>query len=104
MRKERILTIDDDPDILDVLDLTLSEFYEVVQAPNGKEGLAIMQTKTPNLVICDYMMPVMNGKDFCKALKKDILLQHIPVIMLTGKGEVKDMVGGIDAGADDYLV
>ena len=49
-------------------------------------------------------MPVMNGPDFCKAMKKDILLEHIPVIMLTGKGEVKDMVGGIEAGADDYIV
>lgn len=104
MPKERILTIDDDPDILDVLDLTLSEQYDVLQAPNGKEGLSILQSKTPSLVICDYMMPVMNGKEFCKAVKKDVLLRHIPVIMLTGKGEVHDMIGGIEAGADDYLV
>jgi len=104
MPKERILTIDDDPDILDVLDLTLSEHYDVLQAPNGKEGLSILQSKTPNLVICDYMMPVMNGKDFCKAVKKDVLLRHIPIIMLTGKGKVHDMIGGIEAGADDYIV
>ena len=104
MHKEKILTIDDDPDILDVLELTLSDQYEVMQAPNGKEGLKIVQSKTPNLIICDYMMPIMNGVEFCKAMKKDILLQHIPVIMLTGKGEVKDMVGGIEAGADDYIV
>ena len=104
MSRERILTIDDDPDILDVLDLTLSEFYEVIQAPNGQEGLKLVQTKTPNLVICDYMMPIMTGKEFCKAMKKDILLEHIPVIMLTGKGETKDMVVGIEAGADDYIV
>ena len=104
MRQERILTIDDDPDILDVLNLTLSEYYEVIQATNGKEGLNLMIARAPDLVICDYMMPVMNGKEFCKIIKKDILLQHIPVIMLTGKGEVKDMVGGIDSGADDYLV
>lgn len=104
MHKERILTIDDDPDILDVLDLTLSEYYEVIQAPNGQEGLKMVQAKNPNLVICDYMMPVMTGKDFCKAMKKDILLEHIPIIMLTGKGETKDMVVGIEAGADDYIV
>jgi len=104
MRKERILTIDDDPDILDVLDLTLSEFYEVVQASNAENGLSLVNAKPPNLIICDYMMPGMNGKEFCKKLKKDILLQHIPIIMLTGKGDVKDMVVGIEAGADDYLV
>lgn len=104
MHKEKILTIDDDPDILDVLNLTLSDIYDVIQAANGAEGLKLVPLKKPDLVICDYMMPVMNGKEFCKALKKDILLQHIPVIMLTGKGEVKDMVGGIEAGADDYIV
>ncbi len=104
MKKEIILTIDDDPDILDVLDLTLSEDYEVLQAANGQEGLARLKKTTPDLIICDYMMPVMNGRKFCETLKKDILLQHIPIIMLTGKGEVKDMVGGINAGADDYIV
>ncbi len=104
MPRARILTIDDDPDILDVLDLTLSEHYDVLQAPNGQEGLIILQNKTPNLVVCDYMMPVMNGKEFCKAVKKDVLLRNIPIIMLTGKGEVHDMIGGIEAGADDYIV
>ena len=104
MRRERILTVDDDPDILDVLALTLSEHYEVIQAHNGQEGLQLVQTKLPNLILCDYKMPVMDGRQFCQALKKDILLQHIPIIMLTGKGEVKDKVGGIDAGADDYIV
>jgi len=104
MRKEKILTVDDDPDILDVLELTLSEIYEIDQANNGEEGLKIVQQKIPDLIICDYMMPVMNGRDFCKALKKDILLRHIPVIMLTGKGEIKDRIGGIEAGVDDYMV
>lgn len=104
MRKEKIVTVDDDPDILDVLDLTLSEFYEVYQANNGKEGLKLVHQKLPDLIICDYMMPVMNGRDFCRELKKDILLSHIPVIMLTGKGEVKDRIGGIEAGVDDYMV
>jgi len=104
MRKEKILTIDDDPDILDVLELTLGEQYEIFQANNGEEGLQVLRQKNPDLIICDYMMPVMNGREFCKALKKDILLRHIPVIMLTGKGEVTDRIGGIEAGADDYIV
>ena len=104
MRKEKILTVDDDPDILDILKLTLSDFYEVVQAANGREGLHLAQTKSPNLIICDYKMPVMDGRQLCQALKKDILMQHVPIIMLTGKGEVQDKVGGIDAGADDYIV
>src|SRR3989338_1013277 len=104
MRREKILTIDDDPDILDVLELTLSELYDVFQANNGIDGLKMVQQKNPDIIICDYMMPVMNGREFCKALKKDILLRHIPIIMLTGKGEVHDRIEGIEAGADDYIV
>ena len=104
MRKEKILIVDDDADIRDVLMLTLSEQYEVFQAGNGLEGFHLVQTKSPNLILCDYKMPVMDGRQFCQKLKKDILLQHIPIIMLTGKGELKDKVGGIDAGADDYIV
>lgn len=104
MRKEKILTIDDDADIRDVLLLTLSDHYEVVQAANGQEGLQLLLGKPPDLIICDYKMPVMDGRQFCQAVKKDILLQHIPIIMLTGKGEVEDKVTGINAGADDYIV
>ena len=104
MRKTKILTVDDDPDILDVLNLTLCEHYQVFQAPDGKAGLELVLQKMPDLVICDYMMPVMNGRELCKTLKKDILLRHIPVIMLTGKGEVQDRISGIEAGADDYMI
>jgi diguanylate cyclase (GGDEF)-like protein len=104
MRREKILTIDDDPDILDVLELTLSEQYDVYQARNGSEGLKIVLQRNPDIIICDNVMPVMNGREFCKAVKKDILLRHIPVIMLTGKGEVHDRIEGIEAGADDYIV
>ncbi len=104
MSKPKILTVDDDPDILDVLELTLSELYEVSQANNGKQGLEVVQQFMPDLIICDYMMPIMNGREFCKALKKDILLRHVPVIMLTGKGETQDRIGGIEAGVDDYMV
>ncbi|MBU4332901.1 MAG: response regulator [Candidatus Omnitrophica bacterium] len=104
MKRELIVTVDDDPDILDVLELTLSEYYDVAKGNNGEEGLQIVQQKIPDLIICDYMMPIMNGREFCKALKKDILLSHIPIIMLTGKGEVHDRIGGIEAGVDDYMV
>jgi diguanylate cyclase (GGDEF)-like protein len=104
MRREKILTVDDDPDILDVLALTLSENYEVLSAANGKEGLELVRLKNPDLIITDYNMPLMTGPEFVKILRKDILFRHIPIIMLTGKGEVKDMVEGIESGADDYLV
>lgn len=104
MKTTTILTIDDDPDILDVLELTLSDQYNIIQAPNGQEGLRIVQQKVPDIIICDYMMPIMNGPDFCSALKEDILLRHIPVIMLTGKGEINDRIHGLESGVDDYII
>lgn len=104
MNRLKILTIDDDPDILDVLELTLSEQFIVFQAANGEEGLKIARIHTPDLIITDYKMPVMDGPELCRAIKKDVFLQHTPIIMLTGKGEVKDKVSGLEAGADDYVV
>jgi len=104
MKREKILIIDDDPDILDVLELTLSDRFDVIKAANGIEGLAQARGGNPDVIITDYMMPLMNGPDFCKELRKDVLLTHIPIIMLTGKGDTKDMVKGINAGADDYLI
>ena len=105
MPKARIIVIDDDPDIRDVLSLTLTEDdYEVLEAPNGEEGLNLIKNKAPNLVIVDYKMPKMDGPTLCSIVKKDILMRHLPIIMLTGKGDVSDKVSGINAGADDYMV
>ena len=104
MKRQRILIIDDNPDILDVLDLTLSEMFDVTKANNGAEGLRAARSGSFDLILTDYMMPVMTGPEFCKELRKDVLLSHVPIIMLTGKGDIKDMVDGINAGADDYLI
>jgi diguanylate cyclase (GGDEF)-like protein len=105
MSRPRILLVDDDPDILDVLEITLSEEnYEILKAPNGEEALKIIKSKSLNLVLLDYNMPKMNGRQVCMEVKKDLLLSHLPIIMVTGKGDVNDRVGGLDAGADDYVV
>jgi len=105
MSSARVIVIDDDPDIRDVLVLTLAEEgYDTIEAENGQQGLEFIKTKNPNLVIVDFKMPVMDGPTMCAIVKKDILLAHIPIIMLTGKGDVTDKVSGINAGADDYMV
>jgi diguanylate cyclase (GGDEF)-like protein len=101
----KLLIVDDDPDIRDVLRLTLEgENYEVMEAANGEEALKAIASKAPDLVLVDYQMPIMNGLEVCRTVKKDILLRHLPVIMVTGKGEVNDKVDDLDAGADDYVV
>lgn len=105
MDKPRILLVDDDPDILDVLEITLSEEnYEIFKASNGEEAMQIIKSKPLSLALIDYNMPKMNGRQVCIEVKKDILLQHLPIIMVTGKGEVTDKVEGINSGADDYIV
>jgi diguanylate cyclase (GGDEF)-like protein len=105
MAKKRILIVDDDPDILDVLRLTLpEEEYEVVEAHDGQEALDKAYDRPPDLSILDYIMPKLDGRSLCRKLKKDVLMRHMPIIMLTGKGDVKDKVEGLDAGADDYIV
>lgn len=101
----KILVADDDPDIRDVLKLTLSEEnYEVIEAKDGEEALKIIGTKPLDLVLLDYKMPKLDGRQVCRSVKKDLLLRHLPIIMVTGKGEINDKVDGIDAGADDYVV
>ena len=105
MLKEKILIADDDPDILDVIRITLeSEGYEVIEAHDGKEAVDMVKKSTPDLLITDFKMPRICGDEVCRILKQDILIQHMPIIMLTGKGEVIDKIEGINAGADDYIV
>lgn len=105
MPREKIVIADDDPDILDVLKITLEDVgYEVIEAHDGQDALEKIKKTSPDLLITDFKMPKMDGDEVCRILKQDILVQHMPIIMLTGKGEVSDKVHGIKAGADDYMV
>jgi len=105
MLKQKILIADDDPDILDILRIVLTERgFEVIEATDGEQALELAKEKSPNLIVLDYKMPKLSGIEVCQRLRKDILLQHLPIIMLTGKGEVQDKVEGLGAGADDYIV
>lgn len=101
----KILVVDDDPDIRDILKLTLAEEnYEVFEARDGEEALKAIAAKPPDLVLLDYRIPKVDGREVCRRIKKDLLLRHLPIIMVTGKGDISDKVGGLDAGADDYIV
>ena len=99
-----VLIVDDDPDIRDVLKLTLAdENYNVLEAENGEQALSIIQSNPLDVVLVDYKMPKLDGYQVVQQIKKDLLLRHLPIIMVTGKGEVHDKIGGLDAGADDYI-
>ena len=100
-----VLVADDDPDVRDILRTILEPAGFIVQeAADGERVLQAVQTTPPQLIILDYMMPGLTGPQVCERLKQDLLLRHVPIIMLTGKSELQDKVYGINAGADDYLV
>ena len=100
-----VLIADDDPDLRDILRSILEPSgFSVTEAENGQRALDAIRAAPPSLVILDYMMPELTGPQVCEQLRQDVVLRHLPIIMLTGKSEVHDKVAGFNAGADDYLV
>lgn len=102
--KLRILVVEDDPKVVIFVEDSLEYMgFEVLVARNGIEGLGKAVAKKPDLVILDVMMPEMDGYEVCRHLKSDPETKHIPILMLTAKGQLHDKVKGFDLGADDYL-
>lgn len=102
--KEKIVVIEDNPELRNYLIDYLSDYYKVYSAENGKEGLRICKQIKPLLCVADVMMPEMDGLEFCAALKNDEFISHIPVILLTALSDNEDKVKGYNVGADGYLV
>jgi len=97
-----ILVVDDSRIVLTmVTDVLEADGYRVRQAENGRIALAMVAERKPDLILLDVMMPEMDGYEVCGALRRDP--EYIPVLMLTAKGDVQDLVKGLDAGADDYI-
>ncbi|MBJ6801073.1 response regulator [Geomonas propionica] len=102
---QTILIVEDERDLAELLSFNLErEGFKTIIATDGLEGLANVGHCQPDLVILDLMLPGMLGTDVCKNLKKSERTSHIPVIMLTAKGEEIDKVVGFEVGADDYVV
>ncbi len=101
----RILVIEDDPDIVELLrfNLTTVGAHEVESAATGSEGMARLRSRAPDLVILDLMLPGLSGFDICRQMRSDPALSAVPVIMLTARGEEPDVIAGIELGADDYV-
>lgn len=101
--KPSILVIDDNNDIRQYLRTLLQDDFYVFEASDGKEGLEVALKEVPDLVICDVMMPVMNGLEFTEQLKTQSITSHIPVIMLTAKNLDEHRAEGYEHGADSYI-
>jgi two-component system phosphate regulon response regulator PhoB len=104
MSKGTILVVDDEEDILELIRYNLTkEGYRVVCASSGEIAIEMARKELPDLVVLDLMLPGIDGLDVCRALKNDIKLKNLTVIMLSAKGEEADVVSGLELGADDYI-
>ena len=101
--KPTILIIDDNNDIRQYERTLLQDAYFVIEAADGKEGLEVARREVPDLVVCDVMMPVMDGLEFTEQLKTGTATSHIPVIMLTAKNLEEHRAEGYEHGADSYI-
>jgi len=104
MSREKILAVDDEEDILELLRFNLSrEGYQVSCAESGEDALRLARTNPIDLMVLDLMLPGLDGLDVTRKIKNDPKLRHIPIIMLTAKGEEADVVTGLELGASDYV-
>ncbi|WP_448599400.1 response regulator transcription factor [Thermoleptolyngbya sp.] len=102
---KRLLLIDDDPNlILLVKDYLEFRGYEVITSENGQEALEVLQKETPDMIICDVMMPQMDGYSLVEQVRKDPRTSWIPVLFLSAKGQSQDKIKGLNTGADVYMV
>ena len=104
MKKEKILVVDDEEDILELVRYNLSrDGYKIICASTGEEGLKAARSENPDLIVLDLMLPGIDGLDVARRLKGDDVTRKIPIVMLTAKGEESDIVTGLELGADDYI-
>lgn len=99
-----VLVVEDNPDLRAYLKTELSRKFRVLSARNGEKGLHKVRKHGPHLVVSDVMMDGMDGLALCRAIRQDVSISHIPVILLTAKGSDSDRLTGLEEGADAYLV
>ena len=104
MTKAKILVVDDEKDIVELIQYNLErEGFNVVPTYDGEKALEILDKESPHLILLDLMLPGMDGLEVCRLIKEDPKSKHIPIIFLTAKGEESDVIVGLQLGADDYV-
>ncbi len=102
-RPIKILIIEDDDTIVELIRLYIDKIgFSSIAAADGEEGLDLFYSESPDCILLDIMLPKMNGWEVCRAIRLED--KHVPIIMLTGRGESYDIINGLDIGADDYVV
>lgn len=104
MARGQILVVEDEEDILELIEFNLKkEGYQVATATSGEKAIEQARRNPPQLILLDIMLPGMDGLEVCKLLKHDPATMHVPIVMLTAKGEESDIITGLEIGADDYM-
>ena len=104
MKKKKIIVVEDEPDLVGVVTYNLErEGYSVLASQSGDEGLNLIRSEAPDLVLLELMLPGMDGLSICRQMKSDSSMREIPIIIASAKGEESDVVIGLEMGADDYL-
>jgi len=98
-----MLVVDDNEDFRDYISALFTESYRILKAEDGEVAHKMILEKMPDIIICDVMMPKMDGLELCRLLKKDIRVSHIPIILLTAKAGEENKYRGLEAGAEDYI-
>lgn len=101
--KPIVLVVEDNADMRRFIKAPLKADYRVVEAADGREGIAMAREMVPDLIISDVMMPEVDGFELCAALKKDIKTSHIPIVLLTARASETSVIEGFKTGADDYI-
>ena len=101
----KVLIVEDDPDIVDILSYNLKQAdLKVTSVPDGSSALAEVKRRLPDLILLDLMLPKVDGLEVCRLLKGDPETKNVPIIMITAKGEEVDRIVGLELGADDYII
>ncbi|MBN1675128.1 MAG: response regulator transcription factor [Kiritimatiellae bacterium] len=104
MARERILVVEDDEDILELISYNLSrENYSVTKAESGEDALEAVSARAPDLILLDLMLPELDGLEVCRRLKANGRTRPIPIVIVSAKGEEPEVVAGLELGADDYI-
>jgi DNA-binding response OmpR family regulator len=104
MANKRVLIVDDEPDIVDLIEFNLKlENIECIKAYDGEQGLFQAKHAKPDLILLDIMLPKMNGYEIARALRADESCKDIPIVMLTARTQQGDIILGKEAGADEYV-